>query len=145
MTAEEMLLRTRAVCLSAEAMWKTMWKTWPDGHCTVTSLLLAPILRGSVGYGFEVMVGSVEIQDEWQPHVWITTPEGCYIDPTYGQFMGYDDSPLLITRMGRGPRYEWKLILTSKEERYRRSIEPKHSSLMGWSAGSDLRQVLHPR
>lgn len=125
-----MIERITDICLSMETVWPTMWDscwvtTWPNGACTVTSLLLAPLLRASIHADLHVVIGVVD----GMKHCWIELDDGTVVDPTFGQFVP-GLQPLMILPpaecTSRGHRAHTVLSLED-EENYRSTIRPMAS------------------
>lgn len=138
------------------AMWSSLW---PLGHCAVSSLLLAPLLRAASDDGWAVHVGLVawtrsgavqSIIDErtgrpldyYRPplrHAWCESRAGDVVDVTYGQFdRGAELVCLRAHEAGDLGHYtSWRLKL-DEEEGCRRSIV---SSGDGWSVRSAVRPM----
>lgn len=146
------LERCAAVARAFEASQIALWNSmWPLGHCAVSSLLLAPLLRcADEPGGWRVAVGEVAHtlphgqRYDWarrQPlvHAWCESAAGDIVDATYGQFDHME--PLLVLPAYRagdlGHYTSWRMTL-DEEEDARRSISPELSP-KGWGAHSNVK------
>lgn len=140
--------------LTQRALWSSMW---PRGHCAVSSLLLAPMLRCADPDGcWRVAVGVVawtcngalaaEYERRWGeravahkaplPHAWCErSADGAIVDPTYGQFDAGEALVVLASReAGDLGHYAHRIMTLDEEESARRSIAPSLAD--GWYATS---------
>lgn len=109
---------------------------WPTGCCTVTSLVLAPYLRAAMNIDFHVIVGRAH---DCKFHVWVESPEGDVIDPTYGQFDNGPALRVLNARHAGGLGHCGEVALSlDQEEHYRRTIYLRKIDGF-WSASSEMK------
>lgn len=124
-----------------EATQRAMWSSiWPHGHCMVTSLLLAPLIRVPLEWDVAVTVG---VAHENRPHAWIETPCKDIIDPTFGQFTGEEALVVLpadrSTQLGHCAKVRLNL---KAEEVYRNAIRPSVGN--GWCESVDIATLFGP-
>lgn len=111
------------------------WSHWPGGHCYVTSLLLAPLLRASLEQDFAVVVGIVQYCGRQERHAWIENPEGDIIDPTFGQFDGGPAVRVLpVYRSDELGHWGEIRLALDQEEFYRNSIRARTGDESGWDS-----------
>lgn len=143
------LERCRCVAEAFEHSQRTLWSSiWPSGHCSVTSLLLAPLLRcadpsgkwriaiGVVAYALPRRVWRYKTEGQPLRHAWCERLDGAVVDATYGQFDMCD--PLVVLEpvcAGDLGHYAHVILDLDAEEAYRRSIQPTLRSGWGMMAG----------
>jgi hypothetical protein len=154
--------RIAAVAAAFEQTQLAMWSSmWPLGHCAVSSLLLAPMLRcATADASWRVAVGIVahtingglnaEYERKWGeklpdinkyplPHAWCENDAGDVVDCTYGQFDLGDALVMLKAReTGDLGHYAHRIMTLDEEELARRAITPHERD--GWSAGSIVKR-----
>jgi biotin operon repressor len=109
------------------------WSLWPGGHCFVTSLLLAPLLRASLEEDMAVIVGVVQRHGLIEKHAWIEDLTGNIVDPTYGQFDGGPAVRVLQYYRADELGHWGDIRLTlAQEELYRNSIRVRTGDESGW-------------
>jgi hypothetical protein len=126
------------IAIAFEKTQRVTWSsTWPTGHCLVSSLLLAPLIRMPVEWEVAVAIG---VAYKCRPHAWLETPDGDVIDPTYGQFdRGKALRVLPAHQSGDlGHMIEVKLTI-AQEERCRNAIQPSIGN--GWNQAADILQL----
>lgn len=131
------------IALAFQRTQQVTWSsTWPIGHCFVSSLFLAPLIRLPLEWEVAVVVG---MASDCKPHAWIESPEGDIIDPTYGQFD--PKAPLRVLPAGHsgelGHMGEIRLSVP-QEDFCRNALRPSNKS--GWSQDADIQQLFgsHP-
>lgn len=100
-----------------ELMWTSVGLNW---HCTVASLLLAPIMRASFAHKVEVVYGN---HDGNKPHVWVEMGLW-FFDVALGQFSGQPQ--WVVASITDQPMYKLvpeRRLDEIEEERYRATIE----------------------
>lgn len=142
--------RNEDICRSFELTQRSMWSSmWPFGHCAVSSLLLAPMLRAACEREYRVVIGYVIHTDTHigGVHAWIQDEQGWIYDPTYEQF-NRDRHQIvvkpayLITHEDAGLHKPFVSLTLDGEEQARRSIKPQSTS-EGWTASSIIKQLFH--
>lgn len=137
-------LRAWEICRSFEQTQRVMWSAfWPMGHCAVSSLLLAPILRAALEREYRVVIGYVNETHSHREgaHAWVQDEDENIFDITYGQFAkeGHNHPTALgVMPSGslNGIYMPFISLALDGEEEMRRQIKPQ-SQLGGWSARSD--------
>lgn len=155
--SDDHFVRAHMICEAFEQTQRVMWSyMWPMGHCAVSSLLLAPMLRAGLERDYHVVIGWVRETRTHRPgaHAWVEDQDRNIYDPTYHQFFKKPDwqykgeqprepSALMVAAAG-SPKmnlYHPLVGLTlDGEEEMRRSIKPQ-SCPDGWSASSNARQI----
>lgn len=147
------LERCRRVAQAFEASQRALWcSLWPGGHCAVTSLLLAPLLRCADPAGeWRVAIGVVaytrcgafkrpayqrDIDRQPYIHAWCERADGALVDGTYGQF-DFGDALAVLEAHEAGDlgHYASVVLDLDAEEAYRRSITPSERDGWGIVAG----------
>ena len=124
-----------AIARESVSSQRMAWSHWPGGHCYVTSLLLAPLLRASLEKDFAVVVGIVQFCGRQERHAWIENPEGDIVDPTFGQFDGGPAVRVLPVHRADELGHWGEIRLTpSQEEFYRNSIRARTGDESGWDS-----------
>lgn len=123
------LERAINIAIAFERTQRVTWSsTWPYGHCFVSSLLLAPLIRVPLEWEVAVAIG---VAHDSRPHAWLEAPDGDIIDSTFGQFDGGKPLRVLPAHQSGllGREVEIKLSVT-QEEYCRQAIKP--SQIDGW-------------
>lgn len=145
MTPKE-IERAWEIGIRANRLFMMMWDSmYPEGHCAVASISLAPLLRAAIPIDFRVAVGRAH---DNRPHAWIESPDGDIIDPTYGQFTKGESLVVAPVHIALDFGHCPDLLLTlDQEEAMRRSIKHSYhagpSRYEGWSAGSAIKALFH--
>ena len=127
------LERAGAIAREYVSSQRMAWNYWPGGHCYVTSLLLAPLLRASLEQDFAVVVGMVRYCGRQEIHAWIENLEGDIVDPTFGQFDGGPAVRVLPVYRSDELGHWGEIRLTlDQEEFYRNSIQVRTGDESGW-------------
>lgn len=141
--------RAWRICQAFETTQRVMWSSmWPWGHCAVSSLLLAPMLRAGIGREYRVVIGWVRETPTHRHgvHAWVADEEDYKYDPTYGQFLK-SGFPTKLATLGiylagdPAPHVAHNTLTLDGEEEMRRSITPTEGD--GWSAASHVRYYFH--